>query len=217
MMFGVLAATWARDTGDAELLEYAARQPRLYASLLQDPGTGLFSHAWWKMTASPYPRPPLFWARGNAWVMAALPRILEALPEGHPEAGPIKAILARTAAALLPLQRDDGWWDSLLASPGRNYRESSATALIASGFLHCSRRAWLPGAYGEAGLKAYASLVEALGPEDGGPSLPEVSAPTIPLPVFPRLGYALVPRRPDLGYGLAGLFLAAIEAERHGE
>lgn len=218
MMFGVLAASYGVGSGNRDLLGFAARQPGLYASLLQDQATGLFRHAWWAGRGEAYPPQPLFWARGNAWVVAALPRILDCLGEGHPEAPAIRGVLESVAAALLSRQRPDAWWDTLLGSPGRNYREASATALIAAGFLHASRQAWLPRPYAEAGLRAYASLVEALatpGRPDRAPRLPEVSAPTIPLPLFPRSGYSLVPRRPDLPYGLAGLFLAAIEAARH--
>ena len=45
----------------------------------------------------------------------------------------------------------------------------------------------------------------------------EVSAPTVPLPLLPRLGYALVPRAADLSYGLAALFIAAIERAKTDE
>jgi unsaturated rhamnogalacturonyl hydrolase len=214
MMFGVLAALYARDSGDPGLLEIAARQPRLYAGLLQDGTTGLFRHSWWARSASPWPRSALFWGRGNGWIVAALPMILGCLPQGHSETEAIKAILRRLSEALLPLQRADGWWDTLLGSRGPNYREASATALVAAGFLRASREGWLDARFHRAGQKAYEALVASLGHDGAPPSLREVSAPTIPLPLFPGLGYRLVPRRADLSYGLAALFLAAIEAEK---
>jgi hypothetical protein len=61
------------------------------------------------------------------------------------------------------------------------------------------------------GIRAFDALVESLGAPGSVPSMREISAPTIPLPVFPRLGYALVPRQADIPYGLAALFIAAIE------
>ncbi len=203
MMFGVLAARYAADTGNKALLELAARQPGLYAGLLQDQATGLFRHSWWASRAAPYPAGRIFWARGNGWVLASLPMILAELGPDHPEREGIIAVIRRLAAAILPLQRADGWWDTLLESPGRSYRESSATALFAAGLMCSAREGVLDPKYGEAGIRAFDALVDSLGAPGSKPSMREVSAPTIPLPVFPRLGY-----------GLAALFLAAIEREK---
>jgi unsaturated rhamnogalacturonyl hydrolase len=44
--------------------------------------------------------------------------------------------------------------------------------------------------------------------------MPEVSGPTIPLPVLPRAGYLAVRPGRDRPWGLAALALAAVEAER---
>jgi len=214
MMFGVLAARHAADTGNASLLNLASRQPRLYADLLQDRATGLFRHSWWAKRAAPYPAGRIFWARGNGWVVASLPMILGQLGQDHPERAGIIDILRRLAPSLLRLQRADGWWDTLLETPGRSYREASATALIAAGFMRSAREGLLEPEYGAAGIRAFDALVESLGAPGEAPSMREISAPTIPMPGFPRLGYAFVPRRADLGYGLAALFLAAIEREK---
>jgi unsaturated rhamnogalacturonyl hydrolase len=214
MMFGLFALRRGGDEGEEALFELGARQPRLYASLLQDPGTGLFRHSWWVRRAGPQPRGPVFWGRGNGWVMASLPMILGSLPADHPEAATIEGILRRLAEALLPLQRPDGFWTTLLEPESRSYRESSATALIAAGFLRASRGGWLDPRYAEAGLRAYDALVDSLGEPDSPPAMGGISLPTIPLHVLPRLGYLAVPRGRDVSYGLAALFLAAIEAEK---
>jgi rhamnogalacturonyl hydrolase YesR len=214
MMFGLFALRRGRDEGEEALFELGARQPRLYASLLQDPGTGLFRHSWWVRRGGPQPRGPLFWGRGNGWVMASLPMILGSLPAGHPEAATIQGILRRLAEALLALQRPDGFWNTLLEPGSRSYREASATALIAAGFLRASREGWLEPRYAEAALRAYDALVDSLGEPDSPPAMGEISLPTIPLHVLPRLGYLAVPRGRDVSYGLAALFLAAIEAEK---
>mgnify|MGYP000998575988 CR=1 FL=1 len=211
MMFGVLAARYASAVGSAPLLGLASRQPRLYAGLLQDAETGLFRHSWWARNKAPYPAGRIFWARGNGWVAASLPMILAELGPDDPERAAIIDVLRRLSSTLLPLQRADGWWETLLGPKGGSYREASATALIAAGFMRSAREGLLGPEYGEAGIRAFDALVASLGPPGTVPSMREISAPTIPLPVFPRLGYTLVPRRPDLGYGLAALFLAAIE------
>jgi len=214
MMFGVLTARYAAESGNDRLLELASRQPGLYAELLQDEHTGLFRHSWWAGRSAPYPPGRIFWGRGNGWVVAALPMMLAELGPGHAEREGIIGILKRLASALLPLQREDGWWDTLLATTKTSYRESSATALIAAGFMRASREGWLEPRFGAAGARAFDALVTSMGAPDEEPFLGEVSAPTIPLPVFPRLGYALVPRRRNLSYGLAAVFLAAIEREK---
>ena len=214
MMFGLFALRRGSDEGEETLFELGARQPRLYASLLQDAGTGLFRHSWWVRRGGPQPRGPVFWGRGNGWVMASLPMILGSLPSGHPEAATIQGILRRLAEALLPLQRPDGFWTTLLEPESRSYRESSATALMAAGFLRASREGWLDTRYEEAGLKAYDALVDSFGEPDSPPLMRETSLPTIPLHVLPRLGYLAVPKGRDVHYGLAALFLAAIEAEK---
>jgi len=214
MMFGLFALRRGKDEGQGALFELGARQPRLYASLLQDSGTGLFRHSWWVRRGGPQPRRPVFWGRGNGWVMASLPMILAGLPADHPEAATIQGILCRLAEALLPLQRPDGFWTTLLEPGSRSYRESSATALIAAGFLRASREGWLGPRYAEAGLKAWDALVDNLGEPDSPPAMGEISLPTIPLHILPRLGYLAVPKGRDVSYGLAALFLAAIEAEK---
>jgi len=219
MMFGLFAARWAEGSDDPELLAFAGRQPGLYARLLQDESTGLFRHAYWARRAEAFPRDAVFWGRGNGWVAAALPLIADCLPAHSPERASIASILARQAAALAPLQRPDGWWSTLLepaSATGRGgaYREASATALVAAGWARSVRTGLLHQRYAEPARRAFAALVASLGPAGETPAMRETSAPTVPLPLFPRLGYALVPRGRDLSYGLAALFLAAIEVEK---
>lgn len=47
--------------------------------------------------------------------------------------------------------------------------------------------------------------------------MPEISGPTIPLPLLPKLGYKLVPRGMNWSYGLAALIFAATEYKRLAE
>lgn len=215
MMLSVFPAVYGSETGDRELLDFAARQPRLYAARLQDPVDGLWRHSWWVRAARPHPAGRIYWARGNGWVVASLPRILDRLPPDHPERAGILDILERTSRALLPLQRPDGWWETVLLPPARTYRESSATALVAAGWLSSVAAGYLPETYRAPAEKAFRSVVDSLAEGPGGRLLiPEISAPTIPLPVFPRLGYALTPRGSNYAYGIAALILAAIAEQR---
>jgi len=229
MMFGVFPALYASDTGDSDLLDFAARQPGLYSGYMQDPAGGLWYHSYWIKARTHYPRRNIFWGRGNGWVACALPLLLDRLPEGHPHREGILRIFRTTATALLPLQRDDGFFDTVLervhaASPaalrgrrprfGANYREASATALIASGFMHGARQGWLGPEFAAAGMKAFRAVVDTLEDTPQGLSLPGISAPTIPLPVFPLAGYRFIPRGHDWSYGVAALIFAAINYEK---
>ncbi|NLE96544.1 MAG: hypothetical protein GX596_00945, partial [Propionibacterium sp.] len=103
MMFAVFPALYGRATGDDALLGFAARQPAQYAARMQDPSTRLWHHSYWVRLGRAYPG--VFWGRGNGWVIAALPMLLDAIGEDHPERARILELLAGTSEALLPLQR----------------------------------------------------------------------------------------------------------------
>lgn len=208
MMFGVFTGRYGHDTGDSEMVEIAARQPEAYAELMQDPQTGLWSHSWWKRTGRAYPAPGTFWGRGNGWVVAALPMILESIGD-HPRADAIAGILERTSRALLPLQHNDGTWTTLLTEP-RTYRELSVTALVAAGWLHGVRLGVLDDAYAERARAALDAVTGALRPGRRGLELPELSGPTIPVPLLPRTGYRLTPRMANASYGMAAYLMAAV-------
>ena len=213
MMFSVFPARYAAENGDEELRDFAGRQPRLYAGYMQDKATQLWKHCYWVKRGAAYPGRDIYWGRGNGWVIAALPMILKYLPEDHPERPEIRRILAETSEALRPYQREDGWWDTLLEKPGRSYRESSATALIAAGWMAAVRRGWLDEKYREPALRAFRSVVDAMpvGPGDDYHHMPEISGPTIALQLLPRLGYKVVRTKRDWSYGVAALIFAAIE------
>jgi len=210
MMFSVFPAIYATENKDSELLDFAARQPGVYAKYLQDKDKKLWYHSYWVKRNSPYP-PHLFWGRGNGWVIAALPMILDYLPDDHRRRGEIIQILQRSSAALLNYQRKDGYFETILNRPGKTYREASATALIASGWLHGVRCGYLEEKYKPAAVKALEAIINNLEYENRRVYMTEISGPTIPLPLFPYLGYRFVPRRKNYPYGIAALIFAAIE------
>lgn len=74
---------------------------------------------------------PIFWSRGNGWVIAAMAQVLQALPSGDPRRATYADMLATMAAALMPLQGSDGLWrSSLLDASLYPSPETSGTALI---------------------------------------------------------------------------------------
>ena len=207
MMLGVFAARFGAREGDDELLRAAAALPVRFAERLQDPATGLWHHSAWRRSGRAFPSS--FWGRGNGWVVASLSMIAAEVPAG-PERDRIVEVLARTSEPLLGLQRPDGTWPTVLGRRGRvrgaGYRELSATALIAGGWLQAVASGWLPEAYRSPAERALTAVAAAVTCRDGDLVLPEVSGPTIPL--TGRLGYLLTPRG-DHTWGVAAFLRAA--------
>lgn len=214
MMFSVFTSLYAKETKDQELLNFAARQPRLYANYMMDKKDNLWYHSYWVKSKSHYPKKKLYWGRGNGWVISALPKILDNI-EGHKESEGIKEILRKTSAALLPYQREDGTFETVFNKKGKTYRELSATALIADGWLHGVRKGYLGQEYLKPAIKAFKAVVDSIYDKDGGVYLPEISGPTIPLQLFPYLGYKLTPRGKNWSYGVAALVFAAVEYKKY--
>jgi unsaturated rhamnogalacturonyl hydrolase len=109
----------------------------------------------------------VIWSRGNGWVIAGIPRILEHLPPRHPTRGRYEELFRTMAAAVVRTQGKDGLWRTNLEDP-RDFppRESSG-----SGFF-CYALAWginnglLPrDAYLPSALKAWEGLLSCLSPE----------------------------------------------------
>ena len=208
MMFSVFTSLYGKENNIKELIDFAARQPKQYAKMLQDE-SGLFYHAYWVKKQKYYPGRGLYWGRGNGWVIAAFPMILDNIGN-HEEKEEIIKILNETSEALLKHMRDDYTFSTLVIDE-KSYRELSATALISAGWMHGVRQGYLPEKFLEPAIKAFISCVEAIKDEDGGIYFNEISGPTIPLQVFPKLGYKLVPLGKNWSYGVASIIFAAIE------
>ncbi len=211
MMFSVFTSLYASETGDRELIDFAARQPKQYASMMLDEKTGLWSHSYWVKRAKRFPK-SVFWGRGNGWVIAAFPMILDNIGTDHPEAGEIIRLLSKTSESLLGLMNADGTFNTLLTHS--SYRELSATALISAGWLHGVRCGYLDEKFREPALRALAAVIDAIEIGEDGVFMPEISGPTIPLPLLPKLGYKLIPTGRNWSYGIAALIFAAIEYKK---
>ena len=213
MMFSVFTSLYARESGDVELRDFAARQPKQYASMMFDEAAGLWTHSYWVNEKKPYPGKDLFWGRGNGWVICGFPMILDNIGADHPEAPKIIGLFRKTSEALLECVREDNTFGTLLKY-GSSYRELSATALIAAGWLHGIRCGYLDEKFLEPAIKAFKACVNAIEESENGVFFPEISGPTIPLPLLPKLGYTSVPRGKNWSYGVAALIFAAIEYKR---
>lgn len=80
---------------------------------------------------------PIFWARGNGWVLAGLARVLEAMPTDYPTRPRYVAQFKQMAAALAALQGQDGLWRAgLLDTDAHPIPETSGTSLITYGLAY---------------------------------------------------------------------------------
>ncbi len=105
-------------------------------------GNGLYNatdRLWWrdKDFVPPYKEPngeDCYWSRGNGWVVAALAKTLEALPKTDPHYDEYLTDFKNMIAALLPLQRKDGYWNVSLHDENHfGGKEVSGTSLFIYG------------------------------------------------------------------------------------
>ena len=94
---------------------------------------------WWrdKDFCPPYTTPSgknCYWGRGNGWVIAALARVLEELPENDPHREVYIEDFRNMCKALLGYQRSDGTWNCSIADPlDFGGPEATGTALFVYG------------------------------------------------------------------------------------
>lgn len=94
---------------------------------------------WWrdKDFKPPYKEPngeDCYWSRGNGWVVAALVRVLDILPDDDPHRNEYLDTYKKMIEALVPIQREDGFWNVSLHDPNHfGGKETTGTALFVYG------------------------------------------------------------------------------------
>ena len=207
-MVALFLATYGAASGRRSLVDEAERQFLVHARYLTDPATGLWFHGWSFMRRDNFARAR--WARGNAWITAALADLPGLCTLSPSVALFLDGVLSSQADALLPLQTEDGAWRTLLDDP-TSYRETSATAGIAYGLMKAGRLGRLPEEARQSGLRALAYV---LGQIDDVGTVQGVSYGT-------RMGHGLqfyrdIPIQPT-GYGQSLAILCLSESLHHPE
>lgn len=178
-------------------------QIRIFAAELQA-SSGWFRHA--LLREEPFPKAPVFWARGNAWIADILPRVLETIPADHPDRLRIEAVSRRLLKASLASQDPSGLWWTVANRPGETYLETSAAALFADGLRRAGRLGLIDGARAEAAYAlAVSGVMNRIELRDGLATVLGTSTGTQPSTFA---GYAAVPRAPDVNYGVGAVLLA---------
>jgi len=105
-------------------------------------GNGLYNpkdSLWWrdKDFDPPYTEPngeDCYWSRGNGWVLAALTRVLDIMPEDAPHWNEYLETYKEMVKAIAEVQRQDGFWNVSLHDPNHfGGKELSGTALFTYG------------------------------------------------------------------------------------
>ncbi|WP_240336851.1 glycoside hydrolase family 88/105 protein [Rufibacter psychrotolerans] len=121
---------------------YYEKMYQLYNASKNQIGGGLYNKQeglWWrdKDFVPPVTSPggkDIYWSRGNGWVVAALVKVLEIMPKDAPYREEYQKTYLEMINALVPLQREDGFWNVSLEDPTHyGGKETSGTALFAYG------------------------------------------------------------------------------------
>lgn len=155
-------------TGDPKYFEYADYEFWAAADYLFSDEYGLFfrDSRYFEMKSDN--GEPVFWGRGNGWVFAAIPLILDDLPEDHPSRPRYLELYKKNAAALLKLQTEEGYWPASLRDPNKvKTPEVSGTGFITYGLAWGVNNGLLTDPESkEIVEKGWAALTRAIG-EDG--------------------------------------------------
>jgi rhamnogalacturonyl hydrolase YesR len=148
-------------TGDQRYLDFAISEWWVTSDYLYDKEEHLYfrdSNYFDKREAN---GKKVYWSRGNGWVMGGLVRVLQYLPENHPERPRFVQQYKDMAARLLTLQQADGLWRASLLDPDTYpMKESSGSALYTYAFAWGVNQGLLDAkAFKPAVQKAWTALV----------------------------------------------------------
>lgn len=126
---------WSRmfaATHDTKYLDYLDKHWWETSNLLYDPQRHLYFRDITFLHKTDDRGNPIFWSRGNGWVMGGIARTLDYMPEDYPTRGKYEAQLREMAEAVTKLQdAHSGLWHSNLLDPvDYPQPETSGSALI---------------------------------------------------------------------------------------
>lgn len=174
---GPFLARYATVGDDPVWSDRAAELLLSHASVLQDDGTGLFSHGFDDLTGHPN---RVFWGRGQGWALLGMVDTLAALPRDHPAEA---EIVQRARALIDALARHEdgaGRWHTVVDCT-RTYLEASISAFVALGVQRAIRSGLVSGAQGGLAERALEAAVGWLRP-NGGVSGVSLATPVGPTP-----------------------------------
>ncbi|MCC8088907.1 MAG: glycoside hydrolase family 88 protein [Rikenellaceae bacterium] len=129
-------------TGDPA---YAERAHQMYLHTKNVEGGGLYNaeeQLWWRDAdfVPPYKEPNgenCYWSRGNGWIVMAMVRMLQILPEDAPHRDEYQQMIIDMSHALAKVQREDGLWNVSLHDPDHfGGKELTGTAMFVQGMAY---------------------------------------------------------------------------------
>ena len=154
-------------TGDSRYLDFAVTNWWQTTDYLYDKEEHLFfrDSTYFKRRESNGKK--IFWSRGNGWVMAGLVRVLQYLPDNHPDRAKFEKLFKEMAAKVLDCQQADGLWRSSLLDPaGYPLKETSGSGFFTYALAWGVNQGLLDHSTYEGPVtKAWTSLVGCVTPE----------------------------------------------------
>ncbi|HMD53734.1 MAG TPA: glycoside hydrolase family 88 protein [Phycisphaerae bacterium] len=124
-------------TGERKYLDYMDKQWWDTVDYLFDKNEQLFFRDKTFFDAKEPNGQPVFWSRGNGWVLAAFPRVLTYMPVDYPDRQHYVDLFVQMATRIAALQQPDGFWNPSLLDPDvYTHGETSGTGLF------CYAMAW---------------------------------------------------------------------------
>lgn len=124
-------ADMARATGEQKYLTYMDHEWDITTALLYDRSKHLYFRDATFLDKHEKNGEPLFWSRGNGWVMGGIVRVLRELPADSPLRPKFVVLLKEMSAEMLSIQGKDGLWrPGLLDADAYPLPEISGSAFI---------------------------------------------------------------------------------------
>lgn len=110
-------ARMAKATGDPKYIAYLDQNFQLTSDLLYNKTEHLYARDATYLTKTESNGKPMFWSRGNGWVMAGIARTYDLLPATDPRKPFYAQQLKEMATRVAALQDKDGLWHAGLLDP----------------------------------------------------------------------------------------------------
>ncbi len=148
-------------TGDPKYVAYMDHEWNVTTALLYDRSKHLYFRDASYLDKREKNGEPLFWSRGNGWVMGGIVRVLKELPADSPLRPKYVALLKAMAAEMLSIQGADGLWrPGLLDADAYPLPEISGSGFVTYAMAYGVNEGILDrAAYGPAVEKAWAGML----------------------------------------------------------
>ena len=208
--YGDICKEWAnigRILGRQDYIDEAVYQYLVHTKYLADKKTGLWYHGFCFDGCHNFAE--AFWGRGNSWVTAAIPLLLEIVPVGNPDRRILENALLRQIESLAKYQDEGGMWHTLIDDP-TSYLEASATSGFGFGILKAVEQGIVPESYRANAMRALQPVLDCI---DEKGVVQQVSYGT-PMGRESKDFYKQIPLHPmPYGQAMAILFLMEAEAQ----